>query len=101
MERGAASACASDVHGALRRHLLYPAQCLAGAFFVLDEGEAEVVVSVVAKADAGCGVTQPRINYPRCGRMARSSHDSLVNIAAALGRRVRVTGGCGVDETPA
>jgi hypothetical protein len=41
------------VNHAFRQHLLNPAQHLAGAFFVLDEGEADVVVAVVAEADAG------------------------------------------------
>jgi predicted XRE-type DNA-binding protein len=37
-----------------------------------------------------CGVTQPRINDLLRGRIARFSLDALVNIAAALGRRVTV-----------
>ena len=37
-----------------------------------------------------CGVTQPRINDLLRGRVSRSSLDSLVNIATALGRRVNV-----------
>jgi predicted XRE-type DNA-binding protein len=37
-----------------------------------------------------CGVTQPRINDLLRGRIARFSLDALVNIAAALGRRVHV-----------
>jgi predicted XRE-type DNA-binding protein len=37
-----------------------------------------------------CGVTQPRINDLLRGRISRFSIDALVNIAAALGRRVRV-----------
>ena len=37
-----------------------------------------------------CGVTQPRINDLLRGRISRFSLDALVNIAAALGRRVRV-----------
>ena len=37
-----------------------------------------------------CGVTQPRINDLLRGRVARFSLDALVNIATALGRRVRV-----------
>ena len=41
-------------------------------------------------AAARCGVTQPRINDLLRGRIARFSLDALVNIAAALGRRVRV-----------
>ena len=38
---------------ALREHLLDAAEGLAGALFVFDEGEADVVVAVVAEADAG------------------------------------------------
>jgi len=38
-----------------------------------------------------CGVTQPRINDLLRGRIARFSIDALVNIAAALGRKVRVS----------
>ena len=41
-------------------------------------------------AAARCGVTQPRINDLLRGRIARFSLDALVNMAAALGRRVRV-----------
>jgi len=37
-----------------------------------------------------CGVTQPRINDLLRGRISRFSLDALVNIAAALGRRVRI-----------
>jgi predicted XRE-type DNA-binding protein len=37
-----------------------------------------------------CGVTQPRINDLLRGRVSRFSLDALVNIAAALGRRVSV-----------
>jgi predicted XRE-type DNA-binding protein len=37
-----------------------------------------------------CGVTQPRINDLLRGRIARFSLDALVNMAAALGRRVRI-----------
>jgi predicted XRE-type DNA-binding protein len=37
-----------------------------------------------------CGVTQPRINDLLRGRIDRFSLDALVNIATALGRRVRV-----------
>ena len=42
------------------------------------------------EAAARCGVTQPRINDLPRGRIARFSLDALVNIAAALGRRVHV-----------
>ena len=37
-----------------------------------------------------CGVTQPRVNDLLRGRISRFSLDALVNIAAALGRRVHV-----------
>lgn len=37
-----------------------------------------------------CGVTQPRLNDLLRGRLSRFSLDALVNIAAALGHRVRV-----------
>src|SRR5208283_1018044 len=37
-----------------------------------------------------CGVTQPRLNDLLRGRISRFSIDALVNIASALGRKVRV-----------
>ena len=37
-----------------------------------------------------CGVTQPRMNDLLRGRISRFSIDALVNIASALGRKVRV-----------
>ena len=37
-----------------------------------------------------CGVTQPRINDLLRGRISRFSLDALVNIAAALGKRVHI-----------
>jgi predicted XRE-type DNA-binding protein len=43
-----------------------------------------------AEAAKSCGVTQPRINDLLRGRIARFSLDALVNIASALGRKVRV-----------
>ncbi len=43
-----------------------------------------------AEAAARCGITQPRINDLLRGRIARFSLDALVNIAAALGRKVTV-----------
>jgi predicted XRE-type DNA-binding protein len=43
-----------------------------------------------AEAASHCGVTQPRINDLLRGRVSRFSLDALVNISAALGRRVRV-----------
>lgn len=42
------------------------------------------------EAGAQCGVTQPRINDLLRGRISRFSLDALVNMAAALGRPVRV-----------
>jgi predicted XRE-type DNA-binding protein len=42
------------------------------------------------EAGAKCGVTQPRINDLLRGRISRFSLDALVNMAAALGRPVRV-----------
>ena len=42
------------------------------------------------EAAARCGVTQPRMNDLVRGRVSRFSLDALVNIATALGRRVRV-----------
>ncbi len=43
-----------------------------------------------AEAASRCGVTQRRINDLLRGRMSRFSLDALVNIATALGCRVRV-----------
>jgi predicted XRE-type DNA-binding protein len=43
-----------------------------------------------AEAASRCSVTQPRINDLLRGRMSRFSLDALVNIATALGCRVRV-----------
>ncbi len=43
-----------------------------------------------AEAATRCGVTQPRINDLLRGRISRFSLDALVNLAAALGRRVTV-----------
>ena len=37
-----------------------------------------------------CGVTQPRMNELLRGRVSRFSLDALVNMATALGRRVRI-----------
>ena len=42
-----------------------------------------------AEAANRCGVTQPRINDLLRGRVSRFSLDALVNIATALGCRVR------------
>ena len=43
-----------------------------------------------AESASRCGVTQPRINDLLRGRVSRFSLDALVNIATALGCRVRV-----------
>jgi predicted XRE-type DNA-binding protein len=43
-----------------------------------------------AEAANRCGVTQPRINDLLRGRVSRFSLDALVNIATALGCRVRL-----------
>jgi len=43
-----------------------------------------------AVAAAKCGVTQPRISDLLRGRVSLFSLDALVNIATALGRKVRV-----------
>jgi predicted XRE-type DNA-binding protein len=43
-----------------------------------------------AEAASRCGVRQPRINDLLRGRVSRFSLDALVNIATALGCRVRV-----------
>jgi predicted XRE-type DNA-binding protein len=43
-----------------------------------------------AESATRCGVTQPRINDLLRGRISKFSIDALVNIAAALGRRVTV-----------
>lgn len=43
------------------------------------------------EAAARCGITQPRINNLLRGRIAQFSLDALVNIASALGRKVRIS----------
>ena len=43
-----------------------------------------------AEAATHCGVTQPRINDLLRGRISKFSLDALVNIAAALGKRVNI-----------
>ncbi len=43
-----------------------------------------------SEAAKRCGVTQPRVNDLLRGRIDRFSLDALVNIATALGRKVRV-----------
>ncbi|HEY0161952.1 MAG TPA: XRE family transcriptional regulator [Edaphobacter sp.] len=43
-----------------------------------------------AEAARRCGATQPRMNDLLHGRVSRFSLDALVNMATALGRRVKV-----------
>lgn len=43
-----------------------------------------------SEAAKRCGVSQPRINDLLRGRISRFSLDALVNIAAALGKKVKV-----------
>ncbi len=43
-----------------------------------------------AEAARQCGITQPRMNDLLRGRISRFSLDALVNIATAIGRRVRI-----------
>jgi predicted XRE-type DNA-binding protein len=61
--------------------------------YVLMEQIAEVIGKngwTQAEAAKRCGVSQPRINDLLRGRISRFSLDALVNLAAALGRRVKV-----------
>jgi len=44
-----------------------------------------------AEAAKRCGISQPRINDLLRGRISRFSLDALVNIASALGRKVKVS----------
>ncbi len=59
---------------------------------LIDKITAVIEESGWTQVDAAkhCGVTQPRINDLLRGRISRFSLDALVNIAAALGRRVHV-----------
>jgi predicted XRE-type DNA-binding protein len=43
-----------------------------------------------SEAARRCGVMQPRVNDLPSGRVSRFSFDALVNIAPAIGRKVRV-----------
>jgi predicted XRE-type DNA-binding protein len=43
-----------------------------------------------AEAAERCGLSQPRINDLLRGRISKFSLDALVNIASALGRKVRI-----------
>jgi predicted XRE-type DNA-binding protein len=60
---------------------------------LMESISADVKLNGWTQAEAGkrCGVTQPRINDLLRGRISRFSIDALVNIAAALGRKVRVS----------
>ena len=60
---------------------------------LMDEIEAIIKSNGWTQKEAAkrCGVTQPRINDLLRGRIARFSLDALVNIASALGRKVRVS----------
>lgn len=60
---------------------------------LMDEIEAIIKRNGWTQKEAAkrCGVTQPRINDLLRGRISRFSIDALVNIAAALGRKVRVS----------
>ena len=59
---------------------------------LMEKIAAIISLSGWTQADAAeqCGVTQPRVNDLLRGRISRFSLDALVNIAAALGRRVHV-----------
>ena len=60
---------------------------------LMDEIESIVKKNGWTQAEAArrCGVSQPHINDLLRGRIAKFSLDTLVNIASALGRKVRVT----------
>jgi predicted XRE-type DNA-binding protein len=60
---------------------------------LMDEIEAIIGRNGWTQAEAAkrCGVSQPRINDLLRGRISRFSLDALVNIASALGRKVRVS----------
>ncbi|MFP5276348.1 MAG: helix-turn-helix domain-containing protein [Acidobacteriota bacterium] len=60
---------------------------------LMDEIELIVKAQGWTQAEAAkrCGVSQPRMNDLLRGRIARFSLDALVNIAAALGRKVKVS----------
>jgi predicted XRE-type DNA-binding protein len=59
---------------------------------LMDQIEALIKKNGWTQAEAAkrCGVTQPRINDLLRGRISRFSLDALVNIAAALGRKVKI-----------
>jgi predicted XRE-type DNA-binding protein len=60
---------------------------------LMDEIEAVIGKNGWTQAEAAkrCGISQPRINDLLRGRISRFSLDALVNIASALGRKVRVS----------
>ena len=60
---------------------------------LMDEIEAIIKKNGWTQKEAAkrCGANQPRINDLLRGRIARFSLDALVNIASALGRKVRVS----------
>jgi len=60
---------------------------------LMDEIEAIIKAGGWTQKEAAkrCGVSQPRINDLLRGRISRFSLDALVNIASALGRKVRVS----------
>ena len=60
---------------------------------LMDEIEAIIKTNGWTQKEAAkrCGVTQPRINDLLRGRISRFSVDALVNVASALGRKVRVS----------
>ncbi|MGP8252623.1 MAG: helix-turn-helix domain-containing protein [Terracidiphilus sp.] len=60
---------------------------------LMDEIDAIIKANGWTQKEAAkrCGVSQPRINDLLRGRISRFSLDALVNIASALGRKVRVT----------
>jgi predicted XRE-type DNA-binding protein len=59
---------------------------------LMDQIEALIQKNGWTQAEAArrCGVSQPRINDLLRGRISRFSLDALVNIAAALGQKVKV-----------
>ncbi len=60
---------------------------------LMDEIEAIIKTNGWTQVEAArrCGVSQPRINDLLRGRISRFSLDALVNIASALGRKVKVS----------
>jgi predicted XRE-type DNA-binding protein len=60
---------------------------------LMDEIEAIIKKKGWTQKEAAkcCGVTQPRINDLLRGHISKFSLDALVNIASALGRRVKVS----------